>query len=190
MTAPQVRCPSELDPWPQMSARLREIVQAARELLELDGWEAITMSQVAAKLQIKAPSLYKHLPSKAALRTRLTAIGLAEVGEHLHTAIATGGGIPALLTAYRAAAHASPQLYRLATTGALDRDGLPPGLEAWASEPFVLATGDPFLAQALWSTAHGMAILEIDHRYPDAFAPEEAWHKAAEAYTRSATQPH
>lgn len=187
MAPPQVRCPSELDPWSQMSARLREIVHAAREL---DGWEAITMSQVAAKLQMKAPSLYKHLPSKAALRTRLTAIGLAEVGEHLHTAVATGGGVPALLTAYRAAAHASPQLYRLATTGELDRDGLPPGLESWAGEPFFPATGNPYLGQALWSTAHGMAILEIDHRYPDAVAPDETWQQAADTYTRSATQPH
>lgn len=189
MTHPPVSCPSELDPWQQMPARLREIVQAARELLEQNGWEAVTMAQVAGKLQIKAPSLYKHLTGKAALRTHLTAVGMAEVGERLHTAISADGGVPALLAAYRAAAHAAPELYRLATTGKLDRDGLPPGLEHWAGKPFLLATGDPFVAQALWSTAHGMAILEIDHRYPTTFAPEATWQQAANAYTRNKTQP-
>lgn len=143
------------------------------------------MVEVAAKLQIKAPSLYKHLSGKAELRTQLTAVGLSDVGAQLHSAIASGGGVPELLAAYRTAAHASPQMYRLATTGPLDRDALPPGLEGWAGEPFLLVTGDPYIAQALWSTAHGMAILEIDSRYPTGRAPDATWQQAARAYTRS-----
>lgn len=177
-------CPADLDPWEQMAPRLREIVRAARDLLERDGWDAVTMGAVAAELGIKAPSLYKHLTGKAALRTQLTAVGLAEVGAHLHTVVSGGGGVPALLAAYRAVAHASPQLYRLATSGPLDREGLPPGLEDWAGSPFFLATGDPHVAQALWSTAHGMVILEIDGRYPTPLAPEATWREAAAAYAR------
>lgn len=71
------------------------------------------------------PSFYKHFAGKVVLRTRLTAVGLAGVGECLHTAITIRGEC-------RAAAHGSPELYRLATIGELDRHGLSPGLEDWA----------------------------------------------------------
>ena len=65
-------------------------------------------------------------------------------------------------------AHESPHLYRLATGGELARDLLPPGLEEWSGTPFFTVTGDPHLAQALWSTAHGLVVLELDRRYPAA----------------------
>ena len=77
---------------------------------------------------------------------------------------------------------AQPNLYRLATAGRLPRGDLTPGLEEWAGEPFLLVTGEPHLAQALWSFAHGMAILEIDGRYPQNSDLDQTWETGAAAF--------
>ena len=141
------------------------------------------MRALGDQLGIKAPSLYKHFANKDALRAALTGVALAESGAALHSVISAGGGVAELLIAYRQQAHANPHLYRLATTGPLLRANLPPGLEAWSGTPFFLvAEGDPHIAQALWSTAHGMSILELDQRYPTGHAPDESWQAAADIF--------
>ncbi len=154
--------PDELDPVRTATPRVRQIVGAARALLERDGWDRVTMRDLADEIGIRAPSLYKHFASRSALKSVLVAIALAESGAALRpvTDAAT------LLRDYRAVAVANPNLYRLATVGPLDRDALPHGLEEWSGRPFFEVTGDPHVAQALWAGAHGMAILEIDGRFP------------------------
>lgn len=169
-----------------MTARTRDIVEVARELLEQRGWEAVTVREIADRLGIKAPSLYKHVPGKPALAGHLTATALAEMGAALHTSVADGVGAAALLAAYRAYAHGSPHLYRLATTGELDTALLPPGLEEWAGTPFFTVTGDPYAAQALWATTHGLTVLELDRRFPTGTAPDLTWGRAATAYVPGA----
>ena len=66
--------------------------------------------------------------------------------------------------------------------GPLDRSRLTPGLEEWAGEPFFVVTGDPSVAQALWSCAHGMVILELDGRYPAGSDLSSTWSAAADAF--------
>src|SRR5690606_30606394 len=103
---------------------------------------------------------------------------LAEIGQVLHRAVdAPGRRSPteSLLAAYRRFCIAHPRLYRLATRGPLAREALPPSLEDWAGEPFFRVTGDPHIAQALWSLAHGMTILEIDRRYPEGSDLDRTW---------------
>ncbi len=46
----------------ELPPRAQEIVAEARELLEEEGAEALTMRRLAERLGIRAPSLYKHLP--------------------------------------------------------------------------------------------------------------------------------
>ena len=92
------------------------------------------------------------------------------------------GGVANLLLTYRAYGVGHPNLYRLATAGRLDRAALPDGLEAWAGEPFYLATGDEHVAQALWSFAHGMVILEIDDRYPEGSDLDSTWRAGTSAF--------
>ena len=48
----------------QADPRRRQIVEAARQILERDGESALTMRRLAADLGMKAPSLYKHFPDK------------------------------------------------------------------------------------------------------------------------------
>jgi AcrR family transcriptional regulator len=183
---------TSIRPAPQeRSARAAQIIAAARGLLEEEGRAALTMRRLALLLGIRAPSIYKHLPGKHAVEVALIEEGMAEMGDTLHRVIShqgapADGAVAALLAAYRAEALAHPNLYRLATAGQLPRSELPPGLEDWAGEPWFLVAGDSFLAQALWSFAHGMVILELDGRYPDGSDLDRTWRAGAESFARAA----
>lgn len=170
---------------PPLSARAREITRCARRLVEAHGWDAVTMRVLATELGIKAPSLYKHFRNRDALRAALITDALAETGDRLHAALQQEHSIAALLHEYRQLAQSSPNMYRLATVGEMPRSELPEGLEEWAGEPFFLVTNDPHLAQALWSYAHGMAILEIDNRYPPGSELDQTWERGIQAFVRS-----
>jgi AcrR family transcriptional regulator len=43
-----------------LTPRAREIVNAARKLLEEEGIEALSMRRIGQRLGIRAPSIYKH----------------------------------------------------------------------------------------------------------------------------------
>jgi AcrR family transcriptional regulator len=168
------------------SPRAVEIVAAARAILESEGEAALTMRRLGEATGMRAPSLYKHFRDKAAVEAALVEEALAEMGAALHAALARPGRrgpVAALLAAYRAEATGQPNLYRLATSGPLDREPLPEGLEDWSGEPFLLATGEPQQAQALWAFAHGMVILEIDTRFSDASHLDATWAAGAAAFS-------
>ena len=133
--------------------RVRDVVAAARVLLERDGPEGLTMRRLAEQLGIRAPSLYKHLEGKEDLEALLMAEAFRELGQEMHDTVGSlekGGSRKKALTElariYRRWALAHPHLYRLVTGGPLPRERLPEGLEAWAAEPVVIAAGgDPDL---------------------------------------------
>jgi AcrR family transcriptional regulator len=172
------------------SGRVTQIVAAARQLVETEGPEALTMRRLGDELGIKAPSLYKHLPGRDAVVAQLVDETLFETGDRMHSAVsapatdATDGPVPALLAAYRDFGRNHPNLYRLVTTGNLPRAALTPGLEDWAGEPFYRATGEPYRAQALWAFAHGTLILEIDERFLPGADLDRTWQAGARAFAR------
>ena len=173
---------------PELTARSEravDIVAAARRILEAEGASALTMRRLAAEVGIQAPSLYKHFPTKRAVEAALVEQGMFELGQALHVAVAApgrGGPVRSLLAAYRGTALANPALYRLATSGPLPREYLSPGIEEWAGQPFFLVAGDPFGAQALFSFAHGMVILELDDRFPEGSDLDRTWSAGAAAF--------
>jgi AcrR family transcriptional regulator len=170
------------------SARAAGIVAAARRILEGEGPDALTMRRLAAEVGIQAPSLYKHFSTKRAVEAALIEEAMLEFGTALHAAVAApgpGGAVRSLLEACRRAALSSPAMYRLATAGPLPRNDLTPGLEEWAGQPFFLAAGDPWRAQALFSFAHGMVILELDDRFPEGSDLDRTWNAGADAFTGS-----
>jgi AcrR family transcriptional regulator len=169
--------------------RVAEIVAAAHDLLEHEGPEALSMRRLAGQVGIRAPSLYKHFCSKAAVELALIEDALLESGEIGHRAIHEPGApapLVSLLSAYRRHALAHPNLYRLVTRGDLARDQLAPGLEEWAGNPWYVVTGDESLAQALWSYAHGMVTLELDQRYPPGSDLDRTWAVGADVFERAA----
>ncbi|MET7299828.1 TetR/AcrR family transcriptional regulator [Embleya sp. NPDC005575] len=186
---------------PPISARAREIVGAARDLLEGEGPEAVSMRRIAERIGIKAPSLYKHFPDKSAVENALIAQGMAELAEALEAAEVSGapgagegvgvadvvrgeGAVAALAGAYRAYALAHPDLYRLMSGQPLDRAALPAGLEDRAAGPLVRAVGgDADAARAVWGFAHGMVVLELAGRFPPGADLSGAWAKGCGAFS-------
>jgi AcrR family transcriptional regulator len=167
------------------SPRALDIVAAAGSVLDAEGPHALTMRRLGDELGIRAPSIYKHFPDKAAVEAAIIEDSLAEIGVVLHRAVAHPGRrtmVASLLAAYRSFSLDHPNRYRLSTSGTLDRAALPTGLEDWAGEPFLLATGDSHRAQALWSFAHGMVILEIDGRFPEHSDLGRTWRAGAAAF--------
>lgn len=167
-----------------LSPRGREIVAAARELLDEDGREGLSMRRIADRLGIRAPSLYKHLPDKQALEATLISDGFAESAERFEEAL-EGADDPlgALAGAYREFARDHPHLYRLMTERPLPRDRLVPGVEERAAAPVIEAVGgDPDLTRALWAFAHGMIINELNDRFPPDADLDAAWRRGVDAF--------
>ncbi|MGE5225702.1 MAG: TetR/AcrR family transcriptional regulator [Planctomycetaceae bacterium] len=173
-------------------ARLAQIVEAARAILEQDGREALTMRRVADRLGIRAPSLYKHVASKEELEALLIAEALRGLGTALHGVLdglpSRAGRRPALAAiaeVYRSWALAHPHLYRLSTEGELPRALLPEGLEAWTAEPLVHVAGGQTHARAAWAFAHGMTVLELDGRFPPDADLDAAWEAGVAALAKA-----
>jgi len=168
---------------PPLRPRTAEIVRAARGLLEELGWEALTMRLLAEKVGMRAPSLYNHAANKDELRTLILTQAFLAMGDACWQAVAHEKSPAALGRAYRATARAHPHHYRLATSGPLDREALPAGLEEWAGAPFGLVTDSPTTAQALFASFHGLAILEVDGRFPEGTDIDRLWERTAELYS-------
>lgn len=129
------------------------------------------------------PSLYKHLPDKAALEAEIISDGFAEAAAALEAAV-DGAGEPltAFVDAYRAFAVAHPHVYRLMTERPLPRERLPPGLETRTAAPLVRAVGSPERARAAWAFIHGMIMLELNGRFPSDGVTEAAWRSGTTAF--------
>ena len=174
----------------RLHPRARQIVDAARDLLEQHGRDALTMRRVADRIGIRAPSLYKHFPDKAAVEIALIADGLGEVATVLEAAeertkrTGAAESLADLATAYRSYALAHPHLYRLMTERPLPRESLPAGLEDRAAAPLVRATGEEHLARATWAFAHGMVMLELAGRFPADADLDATWRIGVRALLR------
>jgi hypothetical protein len=92
--------------------------------------------------------------------------------------------LPALAAAYRRFALDHPHLYRLMNTGPLPRQHLPPGLEDRAAAPLLRVAGTQARARAIWAFAHGMVMLELDHRFPPDADLDAAWRSGITAFQR------
>lgn len=163
------------------ASRPRQIIAAARALLEADGPEALTMRRLADRVGVKAPSLYKHFPDKSSVVGALAAEMLRETAGVLAAAEAAApGSFSALATAYRAHALAHPHLYLL-TMGRTLPDGA--AAEAAAAPLVRAAGGDEGRARAAWAFAHGMVVLELNGRFPPGADLSAAWEAGITAFT-------
>src|SRR5215212_9595504 len=118
------------------------------------------MRRLAERLGIRAPSLYKHLPDKAALETAIIAAGFEDAATAFEAAVdGAADPLTAFVDAYRAFATTHPHIYRLMTERPLPRADLPAGLEARTAAPLLRAVGSPPRARAAWAFVHGMTML-------------------------------
>jgi AcrR family transcriptional regulator len=167
-----------------MSSRRDEILEVAVTVLEEEGPEALTMRELADRMGIRAPSLYKHVQDKDDIVAGVQERALLDLGRHLSAV--TGQGLVALAGAYRSWARAHPRLYEVATRRPLARERIAPGVEDAAAAPLVIAVGgDEHLARALWALAHGLVDLELSDRFPPEADLDATWRAALSGFERT-----
>ena len=167
-----------------LTPRARQIVAAAREILEAEGREGLTMRRIGDRLGIRAPSLYKHFPDKQALEAAIISAAFEEQAELFERAVqGSPDPLADLAAVYRRFARAHPHLYRLMTDQELRRDLLAPGIEERAGLPVFRAAGeDRDRARAAWAFAHGMTMLELTNRFPPGADIDAAWRAGIDAF--------
>ena len=167
-----------------MSSRRDEILEVAVTVLEEAGPEALTMRELADRMGIRAPSLYKHVQDKDDIVAGVQEWALRDLARHLSAV--PGQGLVALAEAYRSWARAHPRLYEVATRRPLARERIAPGVEQAAAAPLVTAVGgDEHVARALWALAHGLVDLELSDRFPPGADLDATWRTALSGFERT-----
>ena len=166
--------------------RRDEILNVAATVLEEFGPDALTMRELATRMGIRAPSLYKHVRDKDDILIGLQERALVDMARHL---AAADPGLLGLAGSYRSWAKAHPRLYEVVTRRPLAREHLSPGVESAAAAPIVAAAGgDEHRARALWALAHGLVDLELSGRFPDGADLDTTWRTALAGFESPA--PH
>jgi AcrR family transcriptional regulator len=100
------------------------IVGAARQMIEADGVENLSLNKLAKALNVSAPSLYRYFDGKAALLRAVNADTTRRLFAAMHPALEHDGtpGEKAMLAAdyYRAFAFENPATYGLLFTNTVD----------------------------------------------------------------------
>ncbi|HET6876771.1 MAG TPA: WHG domain-containing protein [Jatrophihabitans sp.] len=147
------------------------VVREGAAVADEVGWDRLTLAQVAQRLGVRLPSLYKHVDGLDALRRDIAVLAAGQLGECLReAAVGRSGGdaLRAVCGAYRAYARSHPGRY-LATIRAPEPDDadLVAAAEAILHTVYaVLAAyglaGDDAVdaTRALRAALHGFASLE------------------------------
>ncbi len=155
------------------------LLDAALELLEREGPEALSVRRIAAAAGVAPMGVYNHFSSKAGIVEALFVEGFQRLGEAMVTLNDINDPAEALLEGgrrYRALALAHPMVYRLMFLQAVA--GFEPSDEAkvLAARAFgglvavvdrgmrsgLIRPGDPEMtAQMIWSSVHGWVALEL-----------------------------
>lgn len=135
------------------------IVAAGREILEDAGAAGLTMQAVAARVGVRAPSLYKRIKDRDALLSAVAESAVDDLADRLE---ANGADLTAAARAYRAFAHEHPEALRLIFT-----DSAPVQALERASAPVLRAAaalvGDPeALNAARLFTAWATGFLQME----------------------------
>jgi AcrR family transcriptional regulator len=167
---------------------LVEVVAAGCDLLEEGGPAALTMQAVAARVGVRAPSLYKKVRDRDELLALVAARAAEDAGGHL---AATDGTLAGLARAYRAFGHERPEAFRLLLSARPDpetpRRVAGPVLRA-AEE---LVGPDQALEAARFVTAWvtGFVSMELAGAFRLGGDLEDAWAYGLERIQRALTAP-
>ena len=87
---------------PRAGLTAADVVQAAADIADERGYQQLTIGLVAARLGIRAPSVYKHVSGLAELQHQLATRAMSELGDAVATAVAGRAGRDALAGLARA----------------------------------------------------------------------------------------
>lgn len=153
------------------------VLQAAEALVDRDGYDALTMTSLAAELEARVSSLYNHVANLEDLRALVQVRAMRMLGEHVRAAAmghAGTDGLRALSRELRVFARTHPQRYAALTRPPIDREGFyAAALEAIeALAVMVRSAGLPEerllqTAMALFASLHGFVSLEVAGYFGD-----------------------
>ncbi len=168
-------------PAPDLDLRRDQLIHAARDLAEADGWSAVTMRRLAGELGVTQPVLYSAFSSRQALIDAVALNGFDEIAAALE---AVGASPMARMRAYLDFAAAHPRVYEamfsLPTGLAFAAEDAPEPLQRAfsgvhdafpdATAPARRSPGRPCTAwppsrpAGAYAQAHAQARLELTHR--------------------------
>ena len=153
------------------------VLQAAEALVDQDGYDALTMTSLAAELEARVSSLYNHVANLEDLRALIQVRAMRLLGEHVRAAAMGHAGIAglrALSHALRAFARTHPQRYAALTRPPIDREefyaAALDAIEALAVMVRSAGLPDDRLLQsamALFASLHGFVSLEVAGYFGD-----------------------
>jgi AcrR family transcriptional regulator len=164
---------------------LREtLIDEACKQIEQDGATALNLSQLAKKIGVSQPAVYRHFPNKQALAMSVAEKGFKQLTENLQQAIQPIQGdvfesISGITTAYVEFALHHPELARLMfsmkervndpTLHDISKAAAAPlfGIVENAKSQDSLRNQDiDKTVRIIWATIHGLAMLLIDDQMP------------------------
>jgi AcrR family transcriptional regulator len=159
------------------------LIEQAVQTIRKHGVEGLTLRGAGADLRVSRTALYRHFPDKHALLAAVATEGFRSFRAALTAAWEGAGrgreGFAAMGVAYVRFAVSNPSHYRVMFGGFIDRTGPASELAVAGAEAFqvlldaiaeqqsqgLIRAEDPLpLAQYIWATVHGIAMLVIDGR--------------------------
>jgi AcrR family transcriptional regulator len=153
-------------PAPNLDLRRDQVIHAARDLAESDGWAAVTMRRLAGKLGVTQPVLYSAFASRQALIDAVALNGFDDLAAALE---AVDASPMARMRAYLDFAAAHPRVYEamfsLPSGLAFAAEDTPEPLRhAFSGIRDAFPDTDDTRAEVAWSTLHGLAALQASGR--------------------------
>jgi len=153
-------------PAPDLNLRRDQVIRAAVDLAEADGWAAVTVRRLAGELGVTQPVLYSAFASRQAIIDAVALNGFGDLGVALEAADASP---MARIRAYLDFAAAHPRVYEamfsLPSGLAFAADHTPEPLQrAFSGIRDAFPDADGTRAEVAWSALHGLATLQASGR--------------------------
>jgi AcrR family transcriptional regulator len=158
-------------------ARRTQIISAARQVAEHEGWPSVTVRRLSDEISYSQPVLYSHFESREAILTAVALEGFQELGlalDKARTGAKYGSGLEAVAVAYLRFAESSPAMYEVmfslgltipfghAATPAELRFGFTQFLELFQGRTSI----PEVVTELFWANLHGIAELTRTKRFP------------------------
>src|SRR5262245_57837563 len=169
-----------------------KILDAAREMFAEEGFEAVTMRAIAARMEYTPPAIYHHFENKHALVSELCQRDFTSLASHFRGSATAGDPVERIMAvgeAYLRFAEQYPAQYRVMFMTVLPhvefpeqyvrearnnperdayaflRDACRGAIEQGRLRPEIVDADQ--LAQVLWAGVHGLVSLRIAKRHQD-----------------------
>jgi len=177
--------PSQINP--------EKILITARQLLEEDGADRLTLKRIATALGVKTPSLYRYFQSRTALlhgiNQETSRLLTKTLKDHAKAASSdTKTQLIEVCIAYRDFVHTNPNAYGLAYTNVIPELGYSENEAGEAAilqslvEELVDNTHTLTVLYGLWALIHGFVMLELTEQFRHTNNLDETYQDCIKAY--------